>query len=57
LSALSLLGLGIVIDNAWIVRAAALAGAIGAAAFGAFFVAALRRMGRPRVPTRPAAIA
>ena len=45
-AALALLGLAAVMDNAWLVRAGALAGAVGAAAFAWFFAVVLRRMGR-----------
>lgn len=44
LAALGLLGLAAVLDNAWLVRAAALAGAVGAGAFAWFFAVLLRRM-------------
>jgi len=46
-AALVLLGLAAALDNAWLVRAAAATGAVGAAAFAWFFAVALRRMGRP----------
>ena len=45
-AALALLGLAAVLDNAWLVRAGAAAGAVGAGAFGWFFAVVLRRMGR-----------
>jgi hypothetical protein len=57
LVALSLLGLAIVLDAPWLLGVAALAGAVGAAAFGVFFVVVLRRMGRPRVLPRGAPVA
>jgi hypothetical protein len=45
-AALALLGLAAVLDNAWLVRAAAMAGAVGAGAFAWFFAVAIQRMGR-----------
>jgi len=45
-SALALLGLAAVLDNAWLVRAGAAIGAVGAAAFAWFFAVALHRMRR-----------
>jgi hypothetical protein len=46
-AALALLGLAALLDNAWLVRAGAAAGAVGAGAFAWFFVAVLRRMAQP----------
>jgi hypothetical protein len=46
LAALVLLALAVIVDSAWAARAGALVGALGAAAFGAFFVTALRRMAK-----------
>jgi hypothetical protein len=43
-AALGLLALGIVTDGAWLVRLAAIAGTIGAAAFAIFFANVMRRM-------------
>lgn len=45
--ALALLGLAAMLDNAWLVRAAAAAGVVGAGAFALFFAAAMRRMRQP----------
>jgi hypothetical protein len=45
-AALALLGLAALLDSAWLVRAGALAGAVGAAAFAWFVAVVLRRMGR-----------
>lgn len=45
-AALALLGLAALLDNAWLVRAGALAGAVGAAAFAWFVAFLLLRMGR-----------
>lgn len=45
-AALALLSLAAVLDNAWLVRAGAAAGAVGAGAFAWFFAVVLRRMGR-----------
>ncbi len=47
LSALALLALAIVLDSAWLTLAAAVAGSVGAVAFGVFFAVLLRRMGAP----------
>jgi hypothetical protein len=44
LTALALLLLAVLTDSAWLVRAAALIGAVGAAAFAVFFVLVWRRM-------------
>jgi hypothetical protein len=51
LSAWALLLLAVLADSAWLVRAAALPGSVGALAFGWFFVVAMRRM---RAAPRPA---
>lgn len=53
LAGLALLGIAVIMDNRGIVGAAALVGAVGAIAFGAFFVIVLRRMGRPTLRARP----
>ena len=47
LAALALLALAVVFDRAWLARLAALAGMVGAAAFGVFFVILLVRMRQP----------
>jgi hypothetical protein len=48
-AALALLGAGVALDSAWLVRAAGVVGAAGAVAFGAFFAEACRRMqSKPR---------
>jgi hypothetical protein len=47
LAALALLALAALLDNAWLVRAGAVAGAVGAGAFAWFFVVVLRRMAQP----------
>ena len=47
LGALGLLGLAIACDSAWLTLAAAAVGAVGAIAFGVFFVVLLRRMRSP----------
>ena len=46
-AALALLGLAAVLDNAWLVRAGAAAGAVGAGAFAWFYAVVLRRIGQP----------
>lgn len=45
-AALALLGLAAVLDNAWLVRAGAMAGTVGAGAFAWFFAVVLHRMRR-----------
>lgn len=47
LGALTLLALAIVLDNAWIAAAGALAGSAGAVAFAAFYLILIDRMRRP----------
>lgn len=46
ITALALLGMAALLDNAWLVRAGAVAGAVGAGAFAWFFAVAIQRMGR-----------
>jgi hypothetical protein len=53
LAALALLALAITADSPLAVRAAAVIGAAGALAFGAFFAIAMRRMRRPSAPAAP----
>jgi hypothetical protein len=48
LAAIALLGLAIALDNTWVALAGATAGAVGALAFGFFYVTVLRRMRLPR---------
>src|SRR5690606_24869113 len=50
LAALLLLALAVVFERAWIAQLAALAGMVGAAAFGVFFVILLLRMRQPPAP-------
>lgn len=53
-AALTLLGLGIIMNSPSITAGAAVFGACGGAAFGGFFVIVLRRMGRPTLRARQA---
>jgi hypothetical protein len=48
LAAIALLGLAIALDNAWVALAGATAGAVGALAFGFFYVTLLQRMRLPQ---------